>query len=156
MDRFDEYLKERAKAEPFPVPEGYAGRVLHTCAGLQETTLQAGKEPARRGCPRWMGWAAAAVVLLTAVPNVSPTAAAALADVPVLGTIVRLVTFRTYTYNDGHSDADVSVPQLEGSDAAKAVSDEVRAYTDQLIAQFQKDCQVVARDIRGWTSPVGC
>lgn len=149
MDRFDEYLKERAKAEPFPVPEGYAGRVLHTCAALQETTLQPGKKSARRGSLRWAGWAAAAVVLLAAVPNASPAAAAALADVPVLGTIVRLVTFRTYTYDDGHSAADVSVPQLEGSGAAEAVSDEVRAYTDQLIAQFQKDCQAVGEGYQG-------
>lgn len=116
---------------------------------LQETTLQPGKKSARRGSLRWAGWAAAAVVLLAAVPNASPAAAAALADVPVLGTIVRLVTFRTYTYDDGHSAADVSVPQLEGSGAAEAVSDEVRAYTDQLIAQFQKDCQAVGEGYQG-------
>ena len=30
MDRFDEILKERAREEPFPLPEDYAGRVFQT------------------------------------------------------------------------------------------------------------------------------
>ena len=40
MDRFDEFdeiLRERAKQEPFPLPEDYAGRVFRTCAALEDT-----------------------------------------------------------------------------------------------------------------------
>ena len=36
MDQFDEILRERAKNEPFPLPEGYAGRVFAACAALEE------------------------------------------------------------------------------------------------------------------------
>ena len=104
MDRFDEMLKERVKNEPFPLPEDYAGRVFATCAALEET------KPKKRHSYRWAAWAAAALALFIAVPTVSPTAAAAMAEVPVLGAIVRVVTFRDYTYDDGHHSADVSVP----------------------------------------------
>ena len=62
---------------------------------------------------------------------------------PVLGTIVELVTFRSWTYDDGHASADVTVPELDGSAAAREVSDQVRAYTDQLIGQFQTDCEAL-------------
>ena len=96
-----------------------------------------------RRAPRWGLWMAAALALFIAVPNASPTAAAALADVPVLGTIVELVTFRSWTYDDGHASADVTVPELDGSAAAREVSDQVRAYTDQLIARFQADCETL-------------
>lgn len=133
MDRFDEILKERAKREPFPLPDDYAGRVFQTCAALEETPAK------RRSAFRWTGWVAAAMALFIAVPNVSPTAAAAMAEVPVLGAIVELVTFRSWTYDDGHASADVTVPELDGSEAAREVSDQVRAYTDQLIRQFQTD-----------------
>ena len=34
MDQFDEMLRQRAKAEPFPIPAYYAGRVFQTCAAL--------------------------------------------------------------------------------------------------------------------------
>ena len=137
MDRFDEILKERAREEPFPLPEDYAGRVFQTCAAQEETPVK------YRRAPRWGLWMAAALALFIAVPNASPTAAAALADVPVLGTIVELVTFRSWTYDDGHASADVTVPELDGSAAAREVSDQVRAYTDQLIGQFQTDCEAL-------------
>ena len=133
MDRFDEMMKERAKNEPFPLPEGYAGRVFAACASLEE------KEP--RHSRRWAGWAAAVLALFITVPNVSPTAAAAMAEVPVLGAIVRVVTFRNYTYDDGQHSADVTVPELAGSGAALEVSDQVRAYTDRLIARFEETCE---------------
>ena len=140
MDRFDEFdeiLRERAKQEPFPIPEDYVGRVFRTCAAREDTPAK------RKHASRWAGMAAAVLALFIAVPNVSPAAAAALAEVPVLGTIVELVTFRSWTYDDGHASADVSVPELDGSAAAREVSDQVRAYTDQLIAQFQTDCETL-------------
>ena len=132
MDRFDEMLRERAKSEPFPLPEGYAGRVFAACAALEET---------KKHSYRWTAWAAAVLALFIAVPNVSPAAAAAMADIPVLGAVVRVVTFRNYTYDDGWHSADVSVPELAGSDAAREVSDQVRAYTDRLIARFEETCE---------------
>ena len=132
MDRFDEMLRERAKSEPFPLPEGYAGRVFAACAALEET---------KKHSYRWTAWAAAALALFITVPNGSPTAAAAMADIPVLGAIVRVVTFRNYTYDDGYHSADVSVPELAGGAAAQEVSDQVRAYTDRLIARFEETCE---------------
>ena len=125
-------LRERAKSEPFPLPEGYAGRVFAACAALEET---------KKHSYRWTAWAAAALALFITVPNVSPTAAAAMADIPVLGAIVRVVTFRNYTYDDGYHSADVSVPELAGGAAAQEVSDQVRAYTDRLIARFEETCE---------------
>ena len=143
MDRFDEILKERAREEPFPLPEDYAGRVFQTCAALEE-------KPAKQThAPRWGFWMAAALALFIAVPNASPAAAAALAEVPVLGAVVELVTFRSWTYDDGHASADVTVPELDGSAAAREVSDQVKAYTDQLIARFQADCETLGEGYKG-------
>ena len=135
MDQFDEMLKQRAREEPFPLPEDYAGRVFQTCAALEET------RPRKRHPYRWTAWAAAVLALFIAVPNVSPAAAAAMADVPVLGAIVRVVTFRNYVYDDGSYSADVSVPELEGGQAAQAVNEQVQAWTDRLIGQFEETCQ---------------
>lgn len=66
------------------------------------TVLQAGIDKAKREghsgvMPKrsyWGAWAAAAAVLVfIAVPNVSPTAAMAMADMPVLNKVVQVVTF---------------------------------------------------------------
>ena len=138
MEPFDKRLKERAKREPFPLPETYAEKVRNTCAALDETGT---KEPRRRHFHHALVGVAAALAIFVAIPNVSPSAAAAMGEIPVLGAVVRIITFRDYQYDDGRSTADVQVPELGGSDAAEAVSDQVRAYTDQLIAQFQADCE---------------
>ena len=39
-------------------------------------------------------------------------------EIPGLGAVVRVITFRDYQYDDGHSTADVHVPELGGSEAA--------------------------------------
>ena len=135
MDQFDEMLKQRAREEPFPLPEDYAGRVFQTCAALEET------RPRKRSPYRWMAWAAAVLALCIAVPNVSPAAAASMADLPVLGAIVRVVTFRSYIYDDGFHSADVSVPELAGSQAAQKVNEQVRDYTDRLMGAFEETCE---------------
>ena len=134
MDQFDELLRQRAAEESFPLPEDYAGRVFQTCAALDENSR-------RRQRRHWETWAAAALALFITIPNVSPSAAAAMAEIPGLGALVKVVTFRSYAYNDGHSSMDISVPELSGSDAADAVNQEVRAYTDELLTQFYKDCE---------------
>ena len=123
MDQFDELLRQRAAEESFPLPEDYAGRVFQTCAALDENSR-------RRQ-----------LALFITIPNVSPSAAAAMAEIPGLGALVKVVTFRSYAYNDGHSSMDISVPELSGSDAADTVNQEVRAYTDELLTQFYKDCE---------------
>ena len=140
FDEFDEQLKTQARREHIPLPEDYPGRVLATCAGLKETDTQR-RHASSRFFRRVGCGVAAALALFVALPNLSPTVAAAMADVPVLGPLAEIVTFRSYTYDDGHSSADVTVPELGGSDAADEINDQVQAYTDQLIAQFQADCE---------------
>ena len=147
MDLFDKILKKRAREEPFPLPEGYAGMVFSTCASLEEKTV---KIKNRNKIRRWMIGVAAALALFVAVPNLSAPAAAALSQIPVLGAVVKVITFRNYTYDDGHSRADVSVPQIEGEgSAAASVNENVQAYTDRLIKQFKADCAEIGEGYQG-------
>ena len=130
VEPFDKRLKERAKQEPFPLPETYAGKVRDTCAALKETNM---KENKQKRSYRWLVGVAAALAVFVAIPNVSPAAAAAMEEIPGLGAVVRVITFRDYQYDDGHSTADV----------------QVQAYTDQLIAQFQTDCEAAGESYQG-------
>lgn len=72
-----------------------------------------------------------------------------MSEIPVLGNLVEIVTFREYSYDDGHNIADVEVPELSGSQAADEINDQVQAYTDQLIAQFQADCEATGEGYQG-------
>lgn len=120
------------------------------------TALQAGIRKAKRETAhsaksrqhRWGRWAAAAAVLaLVAVPNLSPQAAMAVADVPILDKVVQIVTFHRYENRteDGRYTANVQTPELAAQGDAQLQSSvgeinaEVQAYADQMIAQFQQE-----------------
>lgn len=116
MDQFDELLHQRAAEESFPLPEDYAG------SGVPNLRGSGRKIPAGRQRRHWETWdRSSRLRLFITIPNVSPSAAAAMAEIPGLGALVKVVTFRSYAYNDGHSSMDISVPELSGSDAADTV-----------------------------------
>ena len=117
-------------------------------AQLKETILRA-KADNRRAAARRKSLAgiAAAIALLIALPNASPTVARAMSDVPVLGGIIRVVTFRNYTYEDERHSAQIDAPQLivDGDAALANTTDEINAeiakITAELTDEFQKSLQ---------------
>lgn len=145
MNHFDEQLRQRARQEPSPVPESFQRRVQAACDGLEEDETARSGRHRRRGA--WKAWSAAAVVtLFVALPNVSVSAASALEQVPVLGSLVRVITLRNYFYDDGHSTAHVSVPQVEGAGTAvQQVNQDVQANIQSLLDQFYEDADLLAQ-----------
>ena len=145
MDPLDEKLKQRAKEEPFPLPEEFSQRLEALCRELEA-------QPVRKKRVfhplRWTAGAAAALIFL--LPNVSVSAQAAMEQIPVLGSIVRVVTLRNYFYDDGHSFASVSIPSVsQGGPGGDAVNEAVQEYTDRLLTQFQQDIQDTGEGYQG-------
>lgn len=73
-----------------------------------------------------------AVVLLA---NSGPGIAHAMEQVPVLGAITRVFTFRTYEEDRGNTSAHIDIPSVEGG--GDALSAAIQAYTDTIIQQYQ-------------------
>lgn len=134
MDRFDEMLKTRARTEEFPMPEGFEQRLRETCGALED-------RPGRRTWSRYGGALAAGLALFISVPNLSPAAAAAMVEVPVLGTLVELVTVREIVREDETTAVYVQTAILEGSDAADEVTLKAQTYTQQLLEEFETECE---------------
>ena len=61
---------------------------------------------------RWIATAAGLALALIILPNTSKTVAYAMSQIPVLGKLVEVVTFRDYQYEDNRNIADVDVPEL--------------------------------------------
>lgn len=79
---------------------------------VQQRMEQAKREQRQRAArrTRWIAGVAAALAVFVAVPNLSPTAAAYLSDVPVIGSLVRVVTLNRYQFGNGRYEADVKTP----------------------------------------------
>lgn len=87
--------------------------------------------------------AAAAIAVLIALPNTNAAVAKAMQDLPVVGKVFEVITFRNYEFADTSHEARVEVPEIKdngsNSQAAGEVNKDVKEYTKQLIAQFEKE-----------------
>lgn len=109
--------------------------------------------------------AAAAVVAVGIIlPNTNVSMAMAMENIPVIGGLFKVVTFRNYKYDDGHRSADVEVPQIaaqlaEGPEVSPAaenleagiesVNRSVEEYTDMLVRQFDEDAEKIGEGYQG-------
>lgn len=92
---------------------------------------------------RWSGGLRAAwppcLAVLMAGLNVSPTFAAAAADVPVLGGLFQVLTIRDYETVENGIDYKVSVPGVESEgDLAEKVNAEIQERVDAHLAQLRR------------------
>ncbi|MER2105997.1 MAG: DUF3298 domain-containing protein [Solibacillus sp.] len=94
----------------------------------------------KRKLPIILSTVAAAAVLFTAGINTSPAMAKNLADVPVLGQVVEVLTFTEYEMIEDEYTADIQVPQISGSSAdIKALNAKYAEEGKALYEQFKAD-----------------
>ena len=130
----NEFKQAREEYESTPIPEELDQRVRE---GIRQGR-SAGR--AKRHGFRWGVGVAAACLVMVGGLNVSPTFAAAAADVPVLGGLFQVLTVRNYETGKDGSDYDVSVPEVEaGGAATEAVNAEIQGRVDAHLAQAQAD-----------------
>ncbi|MBE5851589.1 MAG: DUF3298 domain-containing protein [Lachnospiraceae bacterium] len=97
--------------------------------------------------------AAAAVATFVILPNTSASIAHAMEQIPVIGKLVEVVTFRDYEYESDKKTADIEVPKLdvvntkenadnETEDSAApenaAVQEKLEKTTEEINAEIQK------------------
>ena len=127
--------------EDIPVPEELEFRVR---ASIERAKLERKKGNAimttvKRIVISLGATAAAFMVGVTGLANSSATIAHAMEQIPVLGAITKVVTFRNYEDDRGNTSAHIEVPQIEGGEGVSDLNDAIKAYTDTIIAQYEKD-----------------
>ena len=90
----NEFKRAKEEYESTPIPAELEDRVR---AGIR----QGKANRARRGWGRRLGTVAACFVVMFGVLNLSPTVAAAAADLPVLGGLFQVLTVRSFTDENG-------------------------------------------------------
>ena len=85
------------------------------------------------------GGVADAMASITLLANSNQDIAMAMQKVPALGQIAKVVTFRTYKNDTKGFEANVKVPEIEGTDseAASKVNHQIEDYVDKLIAEHE-------------------
>lgn len=94
--------------------------------------------------------AAAAAVCITILANSSASISMAMEKLPVLGVIVKTVTFRDFQVAEEHYQADVNVPQMSAEDEngsqelqdnVAKINANIQSYTDQFVEEFKQSME---------------
>ena len=129
----NEWKEARETYEGIPIPPELGDRVQ---AGIRQ-----GKARRKRLALRRWGAAAACFAVLVGTLNLSPQAAAAAAEVPVLGGLFRILTVRQFEETRDDINYRVSVPEVDAGDsvAAERANAAIQERVDQHLARAQQD-----------------
>lgn len=88
--------------------------------------------------------AAAAMAAVVLLANSGENVAKAMEQIPVIGTITKVVTFRNYSDNSGGFEANVDIPQIvdnENHENTLGINKTIEEYAEQLISMYEQDLQ---------------
>lgn len=127
----DDRLKNLEKQyKDVPIPQNLEAVV--------EESLKKGRKKKR--APKWVMGSVAAAALFTASLNVSPAMARNLADIPVIGSIVEVLTFVSYEVEKDKYSANIEVPKINGSSSEiAALNEKYAAEGKALYEQFKEE-----------------
>ena len=110
---------------------------------MEDAKRENRKDKSRVRVARLAATAAALVLAFTVLPNMSPTIAYAMEQMPIIGQFVKVVTFRNYEYEDEQYKADVEIPELvtDAESQDKQFQDELSNTTDEINAEIQEITQ---------------
>lgn len=96
--------------------------------------------------------AACAVVASVGTVNVSPALAQAVSDVPIVGSVVRVVTLGRYENKDGGYEAKVVTPKLTGlldKELEQKLNSEFKENAAAIIEAYEKDAEELKKEFPG-------
>ena len=128
---------------------------------LVEQAIQRAKKDKRRSqavvrLRRTAVGIAAAFACIVALSNSSAQVAHAMGQIPILGAVVRAVTFRTYEADKENFQAQVEIPQLEAEEGAgelpqgaEEINSSIEEFTDRFIKEFESDMETGGEGYEG-------
>lgn len=150
-----EISKMKQDYETIPIPLDLKQRVKEGIAQVkkeedeEEGKIMKGKKISKKALLglKISGGAVVAIVALALISNLNAPAARAMENIPLLGSIVKVVTFRTFESSDKEMSANVKIPEVEVRDssgkkndaATKKINDAVDQYTQKIIEQYKED-----------------
>ena len=132
----NEFEQAKKSYEETPIPAELDDRVR---AGIRQGQAGRRKNSRIRRFRRSAGTLAACLAVTVGVLNLSPTAAAAAAEVPVLGGLFQVLTVRSYETQENGANYDVTVPEVEAAGAAaQQVNAEIQERVDAHLAECEQ------------------
>lgn len=107
---------------------------------MEEADMANRRENSKKRAIRFGAAAAAIVGAFLILPNTSADIAHAMEQIPIIGQLVEVVTFRDYSYETDRNMADIEVPEikLDGQAADSEVEEKLERSAEEINAEIQK------------------
>lgn len=104
---------------------------------MEEAKMMNKKEYSNRIVKRVVATVAVAAAGFVILPNTSATIAYGMSQIPVIGSLVDVVTFRDYQYEDDRNRADMNIPELKLEVEDSNVNEKLQQTTEEINAEIQ-------------------
>lgn len=107
---------------------------------MEEANMANKREKTKRNVIKFSAAAAALIGAFMILPNTSAAIAHAMEQIPIIGQLVKVVTFRDYEYEAERNTADIEVPEIVINEPAadNVVQENLEKTTDEINAEIQK------------------
>lgn len=140
----EKLLKMKNQYHHIPVPEAARAGIM---AGIEKAKKEKRKKQMMKITKRTAMTGAAAMAAIIIMANASPVTANAMEAIPVLGTIAKVVTFRTFEDTKNHYEAKIDIPKVSINEKNNdKVNRSIEDYANQLISEYEKQ---VTKDLAG-------
>ena len=151
--RFDQEIREEIRSHPVDVPDQVHDRLEQLLTSLPEKEKIRSVSRIPHTLTRVLATAACLLlVFLVVLPNVSVTYASAMERVPILRSIVHVVTIRNYFYEDGLRTLEAEIPMVDDMSSPAAsgqLNMDVKELTDAAIGKFYDDLELFGNGSSG-------
>lgn len=139
MKSFDRYLRQCATEKPIEMPDTGKEHISKILSSLPDFPTSP-RLHTLYSTPRY-ALKFAVCTFLTAfllLPNISPTYARTLENIPIFGDCIQVITIRNYFYEDEHHEMNVAVPAFEYTNAV-AINNDIHTLTEELVKRFYEE-----------------
>lgn len=116
---------------------------------MEEAKMENKRETEKKGCAARIAAVAAAVVAAFIIlPNTSAGVAHAMKQIPLLGGLVEVVTFRDYQYEDERNYADIEIPEIVPQSMADTDGEQETQPSDDVQENLKKSAEEINAEIQ--------
>lgn len=148
----NDFVEEKLQVlkEEYQKPQMSQSQLEELRKRMKEANMADKKELDRKRMVKYTATAAAVIGAFMILPNTSATIAHAMEQIPIIGQLVEVVTFRDYEYDSARNKADIDVSEikpneeLENSEvkdnlerSTAEINAEIQKITDELVANFE-------------------
>lgn len=124
---------------------------------MEEADMKNNRDNIKKRWTKITAAAAAVAAAFVILPNTSGSVAYAMKQIPVLGGLVEVVTFRDYRYEDERNYADIEIPEIvaqpvsdkageDESQSSSQVQESLKKTTDEINAEIQEISEKFAEE----------